>query len=233
MRLISWNVNGRPEPWHELARDESVDVALLQEAKPPPDGVDLEVVSGNDWRVVGWEERPFCSVVARCSSRYRVGAEPSIAPLGEASSEQLAVSRPGTLAVASVSGEDLIAPVTVVSAYAPWERPVPYDPQGWIYADASAHRLISDLSGLISRQRGHRIVVAGDWNILHGYGEGGSPYWEARYRTVKRPSSTVVKPHSSYRVRMSASSRATLLASSLVASMYSGDAADAVRCSPS
>ena len=31
----------------------------------------------------------------------------------------------------------------------------------------------------------HRILAAGDLNILHGYGDGGSPpYWEARYRSV-------------------------------------------------
>lgn len=54
----------------------------------------------------------------------------------------------------------------------------------WIYADASVHRLISDLSVLIGRQRGHRIIVAGDLNVLYGYGEGGSQYCKARYDTV-------------------------------------------------
>ena len=72
----------------------------------------------------------------------------------------------------------------VVSAYSAWERPVSASGGGWIYADASAHRLISDLSGLIDRQEGSRIVVSGDWNILHGYGEHGSTYWGNRYQTV-------------------------------------------------
>jgi hypothetical protein len=40
----------------------------------------------------------------------------------------------------------------------------------WIHADASVHRLISDLSVLIGRQRGHKIIVAGDLNVLYGYG---------------------------------------------------------------
>ena len=57
---------------------------------------------------------------------------------------------------------------------------------GWIYADGSVHRLISDLSVLVGRQRGHRILAAGDLNILYGYGEGGSAYWAARYETVFR-----------------------------------------------
>ena len=54
----------------------------------------------------------------------------------------------------------------------------------WIYADASVHRLISDLSVLIGRQRGHKIIVTGDLNVLYGYGEGESRYWKARYDTV-------------------------------------------------
>ena len=44
--------------------------------------------------------------------------------------------------------------------------------------------VISDLSGLVDRQEGNRIVVSGDWNILHGYGEHGSTYWKSRYQTV-------------------------------------------------
>jgi endonuclease/exonuclease/phosphatase family metal-dependent hydrolase len=46
------------------------------------------------------------------------------------------------------------------------------------------HRLISDLSVLIGQQSRHRIIVAGDLNILHGYGEDGSQYWASRYQTV-------------------------------------------------
>jgi hypothetical protein len=53
-----------------------------------------------------------------------------------------------------------------------------------IYADASAHRVLSDLSALISTRRNHRIVAAGDLNILRGYGEYGNSYWKARYATV-------------------------------------------------
>ncbi len=66
--------------------------------------------------------------------------------------------------------------------YAPWRKP--HTSSSWIVSDASAHRVVSDLSALIGRQQGHRIVAAGDLNILHGYGEGGSAYWAARYQTV-------------------------------------------------
>ena len=37
---------------------------------------------------------------------------------------------------------------------------------------------------LVAVQRGHRIVVAGDLNVLFGHGEHGSDYWKARYETV-------------------------------------------------
>jgi hypothetical protein len=30
----------------------------------------------------------------------------------------------------------------------------------------------------------HRLIVAGDWNLLRGYGEHGDRYWQARYDTV-------------------------------------------------
>jgi endonuclease/exonuclease/phosphatase family metal-dependent hydrolase len=68
--------------------------------------------------------------------------------------------------------------------YAAWEKPHATTGSGWIYADGSAHRLISDLSALVGQQVGHRIIAAGDLNILHGYGENGSPYWASRYATV-------------------------------------------------
>src|SRR4051795_6389271 len=65
--------------------------------------------------------------------------------------------------------------------YAAWETA---RTGGTIYADASAHRLLSDLSALISTRRNHRIVAAGDLNILRGYGEYGDSYWKSRYATV-------------------------------------------------
>jgi endonuclease/exonuclease/phosphatase family metal-dependent hydrolase len=53
-----------------------------------------------------------------------------------------------------------------------------------IYADASARRLLSDISGLVTGRRGERLLVAGDFNILLGYGEHGDAYFAARYQSV-------------------------------------------------
>ena len=184
IRVVSWNIKGREAPWRRLANDQTTDVALLQEAKAPPADLGLEVIGADGaWATAGWERRFFRAVVARCSDRVRLLGEPSVRPIGLAGPDELAVSRPGTLAVAGVvpTGGNRF---TVASVYAPWERPVSWSEGGWIYADASAHRLISDLSALVRAQQGHRILVAGDWNILHAYGEDGSPYWAGRYRTV-------------------------------------------------
>lgn len=40
------------------------------------------------------------------------------------------------------------------------------------------------MSALIGREKGHRLLAAGDLNILRGYGDYGSAYWGARYQTV-------------------------------------------------
>lgn len=100
-----------------------------------------------------------------------------------AESRDFAVSRPGTLAAAVVTAPG-IEPFTVVSMYSIWSKPHTSTGSSWIVSDASAHRLVSDLSALIGQQRGHRIVAAGDLNILHGHGEHGSKYWATRYETV-------------------------------------------------
>jgi len=75
-------------------------------------------------------------------------------------------------------------PFVAASMYAPGEKPHATAGSGWIYADGSVHRLISDLSALVGQQAGHRILAAGDLNILYGYGEHGSPYWASRYATA-------------------------------------------------
>jgi hypothetical protein len=93
------------------------------------------------------------------------------------------VSRLGTVSVANVDLSDGTR-VTLASVYGAWERPHAGTGSGWIYADASVHRVISDLARLVGQQVGHRIVLAGDLNILHGHGEDGSSYWARRYRTV-------------------------------------------------
>ncbi len=185
VRIVSWNIHQLAECWRELLGMEGADVALLQEAKPPPAELAGRVeVDDQPWCVAGGSaRRPWRAAVARLSDRVTFRPR-RVAPLCEAEGDVVGVSRPGTLAVADVGDPETGEAITVGSLYGSWEGPAGAEPGGWIYADASVHRLVSDVAALIARQRGHRILVAGDLNILRGYGENGSPYWAARYGTV-------------------------------------------------
>jgi exonuclease III len=184
IKIVSWNIGQRANAW-KILLDSSIDIALLQEAKPPPPSVRDRINSIDDlpWRTGGHASgRDWRTCIASFSDKIRLCYRP-IASIDVTTQGQLAVSRMGTLSVADLelSTGDTI---TLVSMYGAWETPVTARENPWIYADASVHRLISDLSALIAQQRGHRIIAAGDLNILRDYGENGSSYWKARYDTV-------------------------------------------------
>jgi endonuclease/exonuclease/phosphatase family metal-dependent hydrolase len=183
VKLIAWNIARREVAWR-LLLESNADIALLQEAvAPPADVAGMLEVDPAPWRTAGsGYYRPWRVAIVKLSDRVGVQWHEA-KPLLEADSGELVVSRPGTFATALVtpsSGK----PFIVTSMYALWERPHDATGSRWIYADASAHRLISDLSMLIGQQSNHSIVAAGDFNILHGYGEGRSAYWASRYATV-------------------------------------------------
>ena len=71
-----------------------------------------------------------------------------------------------------------------MSIYASWEKSHGIGKSNFIFADASVHRLVSDLSVFAGKKFGLDLLVAGDLNILHGYGEHGDAYWSGRYETV-------------------------------------------------
>jgi endonuclease/exonuclease/phosphatase family metal-dependent hydrolase len=183
LKLISWNCNQKPASWSKAA-EHGADVLLLQEATPGPVPSGLRVVAPDlecPWQTGGSKSKPWCTAVA---VREGVQAKPlPLAALDTAKADELRVSRAGSLAAAELSLPNE-GPIIVISIYALWEKPVRARAGDWIYADASAHRIVSDLSALLRRQSGHRLLVAGDWNILRGYGEHGSQYWRARYETV-------------------------------------------------
>lgn len=183
LRLLSWNCGQRTDAWSHAAQHD-VDVVMLQEAVAGPTPVGFRAVAPDlegPWLTGGYKSRPWSTALA---VRESLDAKPlPLAALDACEPHQLGISRAGSVAAAAIQmpGEE---PVTVVSVYAAWEDPIAASGSSWIYADASAHRLISDLSALIGVQRGHRLIVAGDWNILRGYGEDGSSYWRDRYATV-------------------------------------------------
>lgn len=182
VKLISWNINQQEAAWCALV-DSGVDVALLQEARMPPAGLALESDEAA-WKTAGaGMRRAWRAAVARLSDRVKVDWRDA-ASIPEADYRGLRVSRSGTLAIADVRDVATGECITVASVYAAWESPAGDQKSSWIYADASAHRVISDLSALIRTQKNHRLIVSGDWNILYGYGESGVPYWANRYQTV-------------------------------------------------
>ena len=180
MRIISWNIGRRVQPWRDLADDATVDVALLQEATRPAVDLGLEVTPARNetWATVGSGD--FTTAIAWRSGRVNVRPR-RLGAIGDSAKDCLPVSRSGTLTAVDVDLSD--GPASLVSAYAFWERPCG-EKLGRIYADASAHRLVSDISGLLATNHRHRVIVAGDFNIFYGHGEGGSVYWKERYASV-------------------------------------------------
>lgn len=183
MKLVTWNIAGREEAWRYILNIDA-DLALLQEAAEPPDDVaKLIEVNPAPWRTAGaGKNRPWRAALANLSKKYETQWLESKS-IENANPGDLAVSRLGSLAAALLtlpSGEKIV----VISIYAVWEKHHYSTGSSSIYADASVHRLISDLSVFIGQQTGHRIIVAGDLNVLYGYGEHGSAYWASRYETV-------------------------------------------------
>lgn len=132
----------RDEAWRYLL-DTDADIALLQEATAPPADVALRLdVDPAPWLIVGAGlNRPWRAAAVNLLDRVGVQwLEPK--PVADALPSELAVSRPGTLAAATVkpSASD---PFVVASMYAPWEKPHTTTGNGWILpADGSVHRLI-------------------------------------------------------------------------------------------
>lgn len=180
LRLVSWNVN-KLAPWGPLGTS-GADVALLQELAAPGADCPVEVLPGGDetWAVAGWERRPWRTAIARLTDR--VSVDPVIsAEMSGADPGALPISRAGTITACRV-GVGGAQVLTAVSVYSPWERYLGRESPLW--ADGSAHRILSDLSPLLWNQRREPVLVAGDWNILRGYGEHGDADARRRYATV-------------------------------------------------
>ena len=189
MKVISRNMAHRHEPWRRLL-DMGIDLALLQEAgKPPPDVAErmqadpaIEVNSA-PWETMIVEGRPsYRTAIVKLSNRFGINWIEARS-IDIAKSRELVASWPGTLTAAFVTppgGEPLIA----VSMYAQWLRAHTLARRNFLFSDGSAHQVVSDLSTFIAKEDSHRVLAAGDMNILRGYGEYGSGYWAARYKTV-------------------------------------------------
>lgn len=178
LRIQSWNVAGMDLYDHLKTHD--IDIALLQEARPPKAGAEIKVIPSisKSWLTAGRSERPWRTAIVNVSERFEVVEIPT-AGIGDAAADDVEVSRFGSLTLASVRqlGKEVLR---IGSAYAAWERPP--GQRNPLFADASAHRLLSDLAQLLHSPSSVPTLISGDWNLLHGYSEGNALYWERRYQ---------------------------------------------------
>ncbi len=175
IRVVCWNIETLDEPWRELVAMDA-DVALLQEARAVPDDVRerVEISPHTPWLsydpTSGYPHYDRWPLVVRLSDRVKVEWFRQIGPTGVSPEHpgNVAVSGIGTIDVARVipaTGQD---PFIAASMYARWFTPHPITDADWIHSDASAHRIISDLSAFIGNYEcpaEHRILAAGDLNL--------------------------------------------------------------------
>ncbi len=194
VKIVCWNIAKRHEPWGQLLQMRGVDIALLQEMGPDaiPKGVDVGPFKP-------WDTHPYgrWPAVVKLSDNVEVKwFEPVPLNVDEAEG-RIAVSDLPTLAAAKVTSLPDGEPFIVMSMYARWywphplarEAPVIKKPGTGViceFADASAHRIISDLSGFIAHTNpaNHRIIAAGDLNTIYGATEEHPCEMPERMRTI-------------------------------------------------
>ena len=200
--VVCWNMQWKQDSWRMLV-GMGADVALLQEpSNVPPDiadHVDIGPVGDREaWRSWASDKKfplpHFWPKIAKLSDRVDVEWFKPVLPIDPVTEDAIGVSDIQTIAAARVTPRDGESkPFIVVSMYAAWRPPHPSTGRGKKDAntDASAHRLISDLSTLVANadREPPRILAAGDLNIDYGadYGwraRGDLPLWYARCRTV-------------------------------------------------
>ena len=162
------------------------DVALLQEARNPPGELAKSVEMGTKpWLSDQYDRWPR---VVRLSDRTHVDWFRQVPPAKSTAADEIAVSGIGTIAAAHVIPSGDVESFIAVSIYARWIKPHPLANSNWGtgYADASAHRAISDLSAFIGHidPVTHRILVAGDLNMFYGSLPGDRLSLADRDRTV-------------------------------------------------
>ena len=176
VKIVCWNIAKRSAPWKELL-EMGVDVALLQEADPAAVPAPAETSPYVPDTTYGYDRWPLA---VRLSDRVQVEwFKPVNAAQVSIESNEVAVSDSNTIAAARVTPLPNGEPFMVFSMYARWVKPVVKSTWSAGYADASAHRIISDLSAFIGylNPASHRILAAGDLNTI---------YQETRYSLQPR-----------------------------------------------
>ena len=173
IRMVSWNINKQEDPWHWLARMKErgeADVALLQEAGSPPEGL---------WGSLYYEDKVFWPrsfydrwpLIVQLSDRVEIEWFHQVPPRSEVSENEIGTSGIGIMSAARVAPrgrpqEAFIA----VSMYARWIRAHPTTKKRpGLHADISVHRILSDIQVFMSYAgpSRYRILAAGDLNMVY------------------------------------------------------------------
>src|SRR5918996_5820133 len=166
MKVVVWNMNQRRAAmnWSLLNADGELasDIALLNEATPPPVGIGLnvktegETVGRDDKTHGGMKIRKWAAAVASPHPLTWPEDVWTLSPRKGDRRSQLKVSRPGswTAGVVSLpSGEA----ITAISLYGLLDE----------RSDASVHRSLSDLTPLFEDKRYNKLLLlGGDLNTL-------------------------------------------------------------------
>jgi hypothetical protein len=166
MRVVVWNMNQRlaARNWNLLKAggELATDIALLNEATPPPDGIGLNVETEGE--TIGRDDKSLGGMKIRKWAAAVVSPHPlqwpddvwTLSPRQGDRRSKLTVSRPGSWNAAVVSlpsGES----ITAISVYGLLDE----------RSDASVHRSISDITPLFEDERYNRaLLLGGDLNTL-------------------------------------------------------------------
>lgn len=165
-KVVVWNMDFKraSKNWQKLkgASELACDVALLNEATPPPANIGIRVASdkltvGRDDTVHGGKKtRRWAAMVA---SPFALAPPQDVWALPSEYKDRrskLTASRPGSWSAAVVSLPDG-EPVTAISLYGLLDE----------RSDASVHRSLSDLTPLLEDKRYNRyLLLGGDLNTL-------------------------------------------------------------------
>ncbi len=192
IKVVSWNIAKRWEPWRQLLSMDA-DVALLQETGSIPSDVEphIEVPDHDPWEPWDQDKYDRYPMIVRLSDRVKIDWFKPVMPdhQGWEEDNEVGVSDIGTIAAARVMPHDGGEAFVAVSMYARWLEPHPSVTDSEyvsIYSDRSAHRIISDLSAFIDSTdpSTHRILAAGDLNMIYGATEDSRLEIPARAKTI-------------------------------------------------
>ncbi len=180
LRIATWNMDHwkrmRDDPSGQAQRDAwayltslNVDVALVQEAVPPP------FVDPSSWPVRShpapdrpdeWFMHPryrrWGSAVVVFNPQLEFEPVESAQLNGFRLPTALWVSHPGSWSAIKITKADQ-PPITLVSAYGAWDIATADGKSS--YYQTTVHRILSDLTPLLESDDGQRTVLAGDLNV--------------------------------------------------------------------